>query len=159
MVNGSERTKTFKNKKAADAYRANVENNGAPLKRTTMTVGEALEAYLTECERRGLTRTTLVGYEGSIRRHLMPALGKIKLCDLTSDRCQQLIDDVSSRFKRAQIRTHLVLKATLRFAVRKKLGGLTHNILIVDPITLPKGRKCKPTHATREELMDLVQGL
>jgi hypothetical protein len=119
---GKRRQESFHSMKAAHLRRREVEQEidlGLhTARRETVTLGEALEAWLDDCERRGLTGTTRGGYRGSIDRHLMPALGKVKLCDLTSQRCQDLVDDVSSRFKRAHIRTYLVL--TLRFAVKRK---------------------------------------
>ncbi|MEU4803015.1 site-specific integrase [Actinosynnema sp. NPDC023587] len=58
------------------------ERQGLPAVTTTMTVGEYLTFWLYQVAEPGIRRTTFTTYEGAVRLHIIPGIGKRKLKQL-----------------------------------------------------------------------------
>jgi integrase len=97
-VNGSRHLKTFKLKKDADAYAAQVSvdvSKGvhiAPSK--SVTVAEAGELWIKDCEANELERATINNYKQHLRLHINPFLGHYKLSTLTVPLMRKFRDDL-----------------------------------------------------------------
>jgi integrase len=114
----------------------------------TVTFGVALDAFIKESERRHrnkeITGQTLTEYRGVAERHVRPTLGKVKLNKLTTRLCQDLINELSDRYRTTHESARKVISQTLQFAVERdwlRRSPLTDRKLRVprrrDPITIP----------------------
>ncbi len=114
----------------------------------TVTFGVALDTFIKESERRHrnkeITGQTLAEYRGVAERHVRPALGKIRLNKLTTRLCQDLIDDLSDRYRTTNESARKVISQTLQLAVEYEWlqrSPLTDRKLRVprrrEPITTP----------------------
>uniref|UniRef100_UPI001FDEFCF5 N-terminal phage integrase SAM-like domain-containing protein n=1 Tax=Nocardia paucivorans TaxID=114259 RepID=UPI001FDEFCF5 len=84
----------------ADAERTRLkemERRGIPVEVTTMTVAEYLRYWLDEIVGPSIRRTTYTTYEGDIRLHIVPALGKRKLKALTAGEVRGFINGLRTR--------------------------------------------------------------
>src|SRR5215216_2593700 len=93
---GTKRPRTTKKTKAeADEWLTTMKyerNSGTPtnLQADKMTFGEYLDRWLRDVVRGSVARHTYKDYEGKVRLHLKPTLGRVKLKDLTSAHLQAL---------------------------------------------------------------------
>jgi hypothetical protein len=60
----------------------------------SITVAEAAQSWLDQCRSEGLERSTLVNYEWTVKTHIVPTLGHVKLARLTLPRANQWRDDL-----------------------------------------------------------------
>jgi integrase len=85
---GKPHTKTFIRKKDADAYHAKVHVEVSAGVHTpdsgSLTLAEAGEAWIKTCEANGLERATVNNYRITLRRHIAPNLGRVKLAQLSA---------------------------------------------------------------------------
>src|SRR5919199_3814581 len=67
-------------------------NTGSPMKLVAdkTTFGEYLDRWLRDVVKGSVARHTYKDYEGKVRLHLKPILGRVKLKDLTSAHLQAL---------------------------------------------------------------------
>jgi integrase len=115
---GKRRQKTFARKKDADAYQARTkvdvgEGVHTP-DSTSITVAAAADLWLTTCRGRGLERSTLAGYEQTIRIHITPALGHLKLSKLSAPTIREFED----RLREGGVSSAMIRK------IRTNLGAL-----------------------------------
>ena len=91
--------------------------------RAELTLGEWLERWLRDFIRPNRERTTVHGYEGMIRNHIIPALGGVRLRALTGAHLQTYYADcMAAGLSRNTVRKHHVLLHTaLEAAVRQGL--------------------------------------
>ena len=150
---GKRRREKCSSKKAADhrkrAIEHDIEMGSHIAKRATVTVKEAAEAWLVECERRHrvsdkMSGGTLRGYRYTVKVHIVPVLGGIKLNKLESERIQRFVDGLAEKFKRQHETTRDVLKRILDFAVRKR--WLKRSMMVDEPVRVPP-RNRKPVSA------------
>jgi integrase len=84
---GVRRLKTFKLKKAADAFAASAHvevRQGVHIAdRDSVTVEEAGQLWVADAESRGLERSTVHGYRQRLNDHIVPFIGSEKLSRLT----------------------------------------------------------------------------
>ena len=84
---GTRRLKTFKTKKAADAFAATAHvevREGVHIADgASCTVREASKLWIAARERAGRERSTIDAYQGHINYHIAPFLGDIRLTALT----------------------------------------------------------------------------
>ncbi len=107
--------------------------------------GLTLEAFLTSWlhEKEGQIRPkTWRGYESIIREHIVPAIGNVKLSDLTVDHVKKLSAASSKKLQANTVRNHIMtLRAALNTAVLE--GRIDRNpALVVRP---PRARRDKET--------------
>ncbi len=93
---GTKRLRTTKKTKAeADDWLTAMKyerNAGTPmnLEADKMTFGEYLDRWLRDVVKGSVARHTYKDYEGKVRLHLQPTLGRVRLKDLTSAHLQAL---------------------------------------------------------------------
>ena len=157
---GVRRSPGFATKKEADKF---VTEGGTNKPRSAaMLVGEVLDAYLVDLDRRhglgdrmsGLTRRR---YRTIVNKHLRPALGKIKLKELTVARCQTLIDRMALNYKHQHRDAALILYMVAKLA--KKRGWMGRNLFEGEGIDLAPRKKRTAPKFEREDLRRLLAAL
>ena len=129
----SAKTQTECKEKLAKAIR---ENRGVPLNHTgDYTAAEWCRLWFETYSKPNIRYNTAKGYEGIIKHHIIPAIGAIKLKQLSSIHIQRMYNDLkengrmprgakqndkplSNTFVR---RVHAVLQAALKQAVKERL--------------------------------------
>jgi integrase len=107
------------------------------------TVAEFMERWLATYAATNTNLKTQQGYRGVIARHIVPALGSIKLQNLTARQIQSLYAEMQSRETGTSsiLATHRVLKEALGHAV--KWNTITRNV--ADGVSPPRvERKTMP---------------
>ncbi len=112
-------------KKLRDAQRA-VEQGHAPAP-ARLTLGEFLQDYFVTAPPPGLAPKSLLHYRMAVKLYIVPALGKLKLGDVTRPRVQAMLNGLSERGLSAATVIHT--RATLSVALEKALGDglVTYN--------------------------------
>jgi integrase len=90
----------FKSQKAAKialADRLSKLDRGAPAQQSNLTVREFAETWLRSIETSDLRKSTIAMYERSVRRHILPALGSLKLRDVTPTRLVSWLDELKAK--------------------------------------------------------------
>ena len=116
-------------------------NRGTYVAPTTLTVAEHLRAYLGDCESRKLRKTTLAGYGASIKKHLIPALGGLRLTHLEPAHLRGLYRHMAGEGLAARTieLAHVVLHGALGQALID--GKVTRNV--ADAVVPPRPRHNK----------------
>ncbi len=123
---------------------------------------EAAEQWLTGA-RAGVIRTrsgepykpsALRGYERSLRRVILPALGRQRVTAITRNRIQDLIDELTASHLKASTvhNTFLPLRAILRRAAEREEIAINP----MDKVALPKDRARRDRVAEPREVSDLL---
>lgn len=114
----------------ADAYRRLRElltdlDKGVYTPPSKITVAEFLKEWLEGYCRSNCSTRTCDGYETIIRRHLIPALGHLRLCDLQPRSIQMCYSHAcaSNLSNRTVLHFHRVLSQALKFAVKQGYLG------------------------------------
>jgi integrase len=116
----------FKTKKAAEEAEAVARvqiANGTYVEASSETVAQLLERWLTTVARHNVRPTTYEDYEGTIRIHLVPYLGNIKVQKLTPGRLQTFYSeriDAGVGTRSLQL-AHRRLSQALDMAVRESI--------------------------------------
>lgn len=111
-------------KKVRDAVEK--RDSGMPLPGKAPTLEQWLSAWLDSLRRGGSVRPlTLKGYEGYCRRDIIPALGRVRLDQLTRSRVQAFLDEQAARGRAAWTVTHhrSILRRVLNLAVQDGVIG------------------------------------
>lgn len=143
--------KTFDRKKDADAYLTTVSHevmegtHTAPS--TSITVGQAAEAWIDACNRNRLERSTVVQYQNHIDHHIKPMFGRSKLSSLTTPMVEKFAtellgrpfaDDPSRTLSRSMAKKVLAsLKGIVKEAQRK--GKIAKNP--ASPVTIKVAKR------------------
>ncbi|MDJ1632501.1 site-specific integrase [Rhizobium rhizogenes] len=97
-TNGNRRLKTFKLKKEADTFaaKANVEvREGTHVAdRDTVTVETASKFWIASAKDSGLERSSIEDYERTLRLHIIPFIGALRLNALTTPRLRAFEDEL-----------------------------------------------------------------
>jgi len=98
---------------------------GKSTKRSKLTLGKFLDDWLNDVVKSRTRASTFASYESTIRLHIKPRIGGVKLEELKPERVQRLyatlaLDKVGSRTQR---KAHAVLHKALAHAVRTDLLG------------------------------------
>ena len=122
-----------------------------------LTVENFLHRYLNDYAKHSVRPTTYSIYEGWIRRHIIPQLGKVRLRDLRTIHINQLMEKMRSLglSNRSVAMTHGVLKLALNKAVRWEL-------IPKNPANLstpPKSNYKPPTVWSREQVKTFLKSL
>ncbi|MBQ8747924.1 MAG: site-specific integrase [Clostridia bacterium] len=138
-------------------HEMNYLNDTRPQSFADITLGEWLDMCLDVYMRNALKQSTYNSYESYIRVHLKPALGNLKLQQL-SPRLLQEFYNYKSEFDglapKTIVNINLFLHKALSFAVGE-------GILALNPasaINLPRGQKPKIEILSRDEQARLIQG-
>jgi integrase len=121
------RLKTFTTKKDAEAWKIGAlhevaQGTHTPAS-TSITVNEAWEMWLTDCEANGLEFGTIKQRKQHIRLHVGPLLGREKLSSLTAPRIHEFDADLRKIGRSLSMRKKVLtnLKTVLSFAKSKGL--------------------------------------
>lgn len=127
---GQRHLETFERKKDADAYHSTVKvdvGKGIHTARSkSVTVARAAMDWIAYVEAEGREQTTVDQYEQHVRLHIRPALGSIKLSDLSTPRVERFRDELLRKLSRPMARKVLAsFKALLKDAKRR--GNVAQN--------------------------------
>lgn len=126
------------------------------VKISNMTLGEWLDLWLTVYMRHSLKQSTYNSYDSYAKNHFKPALGTIRLSDLTTRMLQQLYNyklDYESLSPKTIRNLNLYLHKALSQAK-------TEGLILTNPtegINLPRSQKPQIEILTRDEQARLVQ--
>lgn len=127
---------------AARAYRANKveqDQTGRYFEPSVMTFGSFLQEWLRGEVYPGGRMNTVTSYESIIRSHLAPALGSVRLRDLTTPMLQDYITSLRETLSQSTVRSILiVIKSSLRWAVANR------KYLLVNPAENVKMPRYEP---------------
>jgi integrase len=135
------------------------QTKGPPLTRTC-TLKQWLEHWLNDVVAVNREPTTLYSYQNIVNNHLIPALGRVRLCDLTPKLIQSYYTWVkrNKHLSTNSVRKHhILLHTALQLAYRQ--GILPNNPL--DRVDPPKVLPAHQTFYNPEQLarlLDLVEG-
>ena len=123
---GKRHVKTFKTKKAADAFlvqaRHEVARGVHAADSASIIVAEAGRLWLARGELEGLERSTLKQYREHTHHHINPFIGSVKLARLSTPEVEEFRDDLLGKGSRAMARKVLgSLKSLLSEAQRRGL--------------------------------------
>ena len=119
---------------------------------------DTIEAYLTqwfEKHRVNLQPNTINGYKTIIDKHIIPALGNVKLKNLTATNLQNfytMLINQKDLSPKTVLYVHNVLKIALKDAVN---NGLIHEN-VCTKVKTPKVKKYKPVLFTQEQMKQLI---
>jgi integrase len=127
---GKRRSRQFEKRKDADAYlvtvRSDLQRGVHVAPNASITVKEAGALWLQRAERDRLVRSTVRQYQAHLQHHIEPALGRIKLSDLTTPRLHEFIDGFLATHSRALARKVLTsIGSIIDEAIRR--GVASHN--------------------------------
>lgn len=107
-----------------------------PVDEDKVTVGEWMEHWLENHARHSVRASTFVSYEGIVRKHIVPALGEIRLVRLRAPRVQKWINDLlaTGLAPRRVHRIHATLRVALGLAMKQEI--IDKNVARL--VTLPK---------------------
>jgi integrase len=122
------------------------------------TVSALLTAWLAEIDgRANLAASTKEVYRQVADRHIVPALGQLRVRELSAGRCDRFIQAVSRTTGPGLAKTaRTVLSGVCGVAVRH--GALPTNPLR-DIATINHAKRSRPRTLTRQDLLDLIQAL
>jgi integrase len=120
-----------------------------------MTVGEYISSWLSDSAKHAVKATTYRAYESQVRKHIIPALGRVRLSTLTPAHLQALYAaKLRDGLKPASVRQiHAILHRALEQAVRFNLIP-TNPAGKVDP---PKIRQDEITPLSAEQANRLLE--
>jgi integrase len=160
--------KTFDKKKDAAAYhdkvRVDVKEGVHTAPSKSITVKQAAADWIRFVEGEKRERSTIVGYQQHIDRHILPRIGTLKIATLTTPRIQKFRDDLLADLSRPMAKKVLTsLKSLLRDAKRR--GNVAQNVALDVSIKMGKRdqRKLKvgvdiPTRDEIKALVDKARG-
>lgn len=154
------RHKQFRTRGLADDWlvsaRAEIADGTHVAARDSLTVREAGEAWIKDCERNGLERSTLDVYRQRLKDHINPFIGDKKLSELTTTDAQtfyeNLLDQLRSRDMVRRVRINV--GAILRYAQKK--GWVAKNVITLTPYKHSKRKKKRPPMPTLEEVQAML---
>lgn len=123
----------------------------------TRTIGEQAQAWLEALDRDELAASTIQGYEKIVRNHILPALGNVKVADLSVTRVNTHYQQLREQGSKARNATGKPLSANSVNKVHIVLGSIMEsavddNLIVRNPVRhkkvrAPKGsaiRKARP---------------
>ncbi len=127
---GKRRAKQFERRKDADAYlvgvRGDLQRGIHVAPGASITVKEAGKLWLERAERDRLVTSTIRQYEDHLDLHIAPALGRMKLSELTTPRIHDFADEFLKTHSRVLARKVLTsLASIIDEAIRR--GAASHN--------------------------------
>src|SRR5215212_8161417 len=114
---------------------------GLAVPTSRQTLGQFLDRWLTDCVQPTVRRSTYVSYEQYVRVHITPALGGVRLEQLTPQRVQAFLNDKLNAVtpdgrRRHAPRTVQYIRSVLRRALGQALkwGMVSRNVAtLIDP--------------------------
>jgi integrase len=131
---GKRRLKTFGTKRDAEAWAITalheVKQGTHTPASTSITVTEATELWIADCEANGLEFGTIKQRKGHLKLHIGPLLGREKLSSLTTPRIHQFDAELREKGRSLSMRKKVLtnLKTILTFA--KSQGLVAQNVAL-----------------------------
>jgi integrase len=131
---GKRRLKTFQTKKEADAWAVTalheVKTGTHTASSASITLAEAGEMWIKQCETDGLERSTIRQRQQHTQLHINPFLGREKLSDLTAPRIYAFDGQLRSAGRSLAMRKKVItnLKTILSFCQRH--GHVAQNVAL-----------------------------
>jgi len=125
--NGKRRLRTFPTRKAADAWAVTalheVKTGTHTASSASITVAEAGELWIKQCESDGLERSTILQRRQHTELHINPFLGRVKLADLTAPKVYVFANELRAAGRSPVMCKKIItnLKTILNFAQRRGL--------------------------------------
>lgn len=156
---GRRRLKTFKAKKAADAWAVQAQHQVAAgthtPERDSVTVATAAGMWLRSCAGEGLEPHTLRMYRSHVDQHIAPTLGTARLAKLTAPMVTNFATNMMQSTSRATARKVLVsLRALLGHAQRH--GLVAQNVAQVVRVARQQRHEEKVEILTPDEVRHLL---
>lgn len=107
-----------------------------------------------EVKRLSVRSNTLQSYEVTINAHLIPKLGKIKMCDLTRQHLQQYFQELNGILSPNTMKKHRALIHSI--IENAYLNGIVQNNIAVS-LELPKVKRFEGKALNENELKDLLE--
>lgn len=150
----------FRTRREAEAYKAQVLaelQRGTFVEPAKMTVGEFLERWLRDYAEVSVRPSTLESYRALVRRHLIPALGKIPLAKLQPIHLQEMLarkqqEGLSARSVRY---LYSLMREALGHAVKWQLLGRN----VAEAVDPPKLERAEREVLTEEQARALLEGI
>jgi len=124
-----------------------------------ITVGEFLDQWLDQVAAPSVRGSTFAGYEGTVRRHLKPVLGRIALARLEPRQIQSLLNEKfdSGLSARSVGIIHAVLRQALNQALRWEM--VSRNVAtLVEPPRAPRADVTYMTPTQARTFLDAIRG-
>ncbi|MCF2521643.1 site-specific integrase [Bradyrhizobium sp. G127] len=120
------------------------------------TFKEAADAWIKDCKRNGLEKTTIDVYEQRMRDYSVPLIGDRKIGELTVADANTLYEDVleKSLSRETVRRVRIEVGAVLRYAQRK--GWVVKNVISLAPYKHGKRNKKRPPMPRLEEVRSMI---
>jgi integrase len=158
--NGVRRLKTFRTKKAADAFNVTARHQVGQGTHTadsaSITVGAAADLWLARCERDNLEQSTLVGYRSHVAYHIKPLIGSAKLSRLTAPRVQEFVDQLLSDGRSRALTKKVVGSLSMLISEAQRRGRTAYNPVREVRVRLPKREQTRPEMPTQDELRAIL---
>jgi integrase len=154
------RHKQFATRKAADEWlvgaRAEVAAGTHVPTSESPTFREAADAWINDCKRNELEKTTVDVYEQRLRDYSNPLIGDRKIGGLTVADANTFYEDVleKSRSRETVRRVRIEVGAVLRYAQRK--GWIVKNVVSLTPYKHGKRKKKRPPMPSLEEIRAVI---
>jgi integrase len=129
---GARRLKTFRTKKAADAWvvtaRHEIREGLHTPASTSITVAETMQRWIEHCEAEGLEFSTIRQRRQHLRLHIGPFIGHQRLSDLTVPRINEFLDQLRGAGRSVVMRRKVLtnLKTAISFAQNQ--GRVAQNV-------------------------------
>ena len=146
------RTRQEITKKLADALKAKAL--GVLVTDERQTVEEHLEEWLRDTAKPRIRPSTFTSYESIVRKHIVPAIGKVPVRKLTPQQVQRLLNERHEAGLNPK-RMHGVLRAALSQAVR--FGIVPRNVAAM--VTPPRIRQYEIEPFTPDQIRTLLEKL
>jgi len=113
-----------------------------------LTVRQALEDWLEQIARAGLAHSTLYGYQKSVRNKLIPALGDLRLNELTTEKLHAFVDSLEVAAK-TKSEVMVPLRKTVKHCLR--VGLFKSDPLLGFTVSDDKPQQSEVTRAIQDD--------
>jgi integrase len=154
------RHKQFRTKGEADDWlvkaRGEVADGTHVAARESMLVRDAGDAWIKDCERNGLERSTLDVYRQRLKDHINPFIGDKKLSELSPTDAQTFYEELLEQLRSRDMvrRVRINVGAILRYAQKK--GWVGKNVISLTPYKFSKRNKKRPPMPALEEIQAML---
>jgi integrase len=154
------RHKQFPTRRAADAWlvtaRTEIADGTHVPASQSPTFKEAADAWIQDCKRNGLEKTTVDVYEQRTRDYSIPLIGDRKIGEFSVSDANTFYEDVldKSRSRETVRRVRIEAGAVLRYAQRK--GWIVKNAISLAPYKHGKRKKTRPPMPRLEEVRSMI---
>lgn len=142
---GTRRLKTFATKKEADAWSVTalheVKQGTHTAASASITVGDGLDRWITQCESDGLERSTIRQRRQHADLHIKPFIGRLKLSDLTTPRVYQLDTELRDAGRSLVMRRKILVNLKTMISFCQKQGLVAQNAALPVKIKGDAGRE------------------